>query len=770
LASLLLLLASPPCSGFTFADTLGRRQQRGRQQQEERHEQQHKHLKTEGGEEAEIGSGTITNSSSSSTNKEERDFPFDWNPFVPPATTAPTTPPSGAKIWNSSMDWVSERTWHPQGVISSLPGGEAQWAEVSYMSVTELILLTAVAYPAFVVAILLILTVIVSMLLSPAANATSGRASAWTSKGTNASAGTPLGSRTSSIEGEVWISQTGQLQDLLFDPPLIAQDEMTPFSKGLYHLWVVFASLIPSILVFGMPIVMLGLARPYPQEVFAALTLLTSALIFTNGMYMAVFAGSGLIRMTLQKQVGDRAPRPAQEVESLDPSANVLQWVILPQYAEDVEVVAMALRSIAQSTIAASSIGVVLGMEAREGQAAVDKAEHLKAKFKGQFRDMLATYHPPDLPNDPAGKASNLAWAFKEVVKHAVANNEDLSNIVLTVADADSEFHCSYFNCLAESFLNTNPELRNLRIWQSPVFHVKNYHRQPSPVVVGTMFTCMQELAALCDPNAVRFPYSTYSLSLGLARSVGGWDPEWISEDYHMGIKCFLLTLGATTVEPILVPTVNYTPEADGWFSTVNARWTQAKRHALGFSDMSYYFMMLPLIFSYAVNNRAGNRGLGTRSLQQFWNMATYGITLLIRLINIHVIIGVLSTYTFSTTIIKFTMLLLFSTDRNVNFLFERTSFCPQLLMVTSTVCTIFVSAMFIGVYRLMRERVDGKADWTFQNSAVHWLRNAVAILLWGPIYFLGLGVSIWKAALSVASLKSFEYEVAPKPVMTKTD
>ena len=75
---------------------------------------------------------------------------------------------------------------------------------------------------------------------------------------------------------------------------------------------------------------------------------------------------------------------------------------------------------------------------------------------------------------------------------------------------------------------------------------MKNYHRQPSPVVVGTMFTSMQELAGLSDPNAVRFPYSTYSLSLKLAKQVGGWDVEWIAEAQftkgkHLGLSLHLL-------------------------------------------------------------------------------------------------------------------------------------------------------------------------------------------------------------------------------------
>merc|ERR1712232_1409366 len=126
----------------------------------------------------------------------------------------------------------------------------------------------------------------------------------------------------------------------------------------------------------------------------------------------------------------------------------------------------------------------------------------------------------------------------------------------------------------------------NLLIFQGAILHVKNYHRQPSLVAVGTMFTSMQELSAMGDPNATQFPYSTYSLSLELVRRVGGFDAEWIAEDWHMGIKCYLLTLGNSRVVPILLPVCNTTPEDSTWTGTIYARWAQAKRHALGFSDI----------------------------------------------------------------------------------------------------------------------------------------------------------------------------------------
>jgi hypothetical protein len=94
------------------------------------------------------------------------------------------------------------------------------------------------------------------------------------------------------------------------------------------------------------------------------------------------------------------------------------------------------------------------------------------------------------------------------------------------------------------------------------------------------VFACVRsiaqhELANLADTSATPMPYSTYSCMSNLAKNVGGWDPDWISEDWHMFLKCFLHTGGRVGVQPILLPIVNYTPEDKTWVGTVWARWIQ---------------------------------------------------------------------------------------------------------------------------------------------------------------------------------------------------
>jgi len=291
------------------------------------------------------------------------------------------------------------------------------------------------------------------------------------------------------------------------------------------------------------------------------------------------------------------------------------------------------------------------------------------------------------------------------------------------------------------------------------------------PIVVGTMFTGVQDLAFLSDPNAIRFPYSSYSLSIDLARRVGGWDPEWIAEDWHMGIKCFLMTVGRCTVHPVLLPTCNYTPEDDTWLKTVDARWSQAKRHALGFSDLSYYFMMLPLMCarlmdtSGASSSSDKSESTTPSGIQQFWAMYIHGLAVIVRLVNVHVIIGLITTYGVLQMGIKLLMFVLIPESRHVNMLVDRTGH----LLGTFTTCwmisIILVTLLFNWLYMIMADRMDGER---WKSGIAQWIYSLACFLIFGPFYFLGLGFAIWKAAIEVLKTQTFEYEVAAKPTANK--
>jgi len=668
--------------------------------------------------------------------------------FSTKMNTSELKPPSGSAIWNSSVHWDTMRARHIMGVISNLPGHQLEWSRVSYLSVTVLFLMTMVSYPVFLMALIMVFTILMSMCLKKRSNCA----------GPKPPTPGPVGLR----------------EDPLFIQAALTKEDLTPFSQRIYTVWVLFCSTIPCLMVFGIPIVLIILSRPYPQEVFAVLVLLTSAMVYHNGLYMAIFAGASLVRMKRFNPVDAMTLKPRRthlqnggtettetaEADRLS-AEQVQHWVIIPQYKEPMEVVKVTLDSIKRNQGARTNISICLAMEERE-MGAADKVLKFKTEYGSHFKEIIASFHPAGLPNDPPGKASNNAWAFKELSVHLQKKHvQDTSNILLTVCDADSEFHENYFAGVTNHYVELNPNVRSLRIWQSPMLHVKNYHRQPIPIVMGTIFSAMKEMASLSDPNAVNFPYSTYSMSMNLARRVGGWDPDWIAEDWHMGIKCFLFTLGEAHVEPILFPTLSYTPEDSEWFSTIWARWTQMKRHALGFSDLSYYFMMLPLVFGHSVNELGKDKTVV--SLRSFWAMTFQGLTLVIKIVNVHAIIGFLTTYGAFTAGLRFFMTILLSEDRHVIILFESLHGYTLALMVCSFLFMALVSLLFLATYHLVQTRIEGQA---FSSPIIHMGYLIVSFTVFGPVFFFALGVAVWIAAIKTMVSHSFEYEVAAKPTL----
>ncbi|CAE8662283.1 unnamed protein product [Polarella glacialis] len=327
---------------------------------------------------------------------------------------------------------------------------------------------------------------------------------------------------------------------------------------------------------------------------------LAASVVFAKGAW---FAWVGVRQMSRCKNADFHSLYKAQQLlEQMpavkdDPWQEVVHFVILPNYNEDVEVLHMAIASIAQSKIAAEQVVIVLGMEMRELQAQ-GKADKLEQMFQGRFKHFLVAWHPEGLPGEVPGKSANTCWASRQVLREFMPKHGiKPENSIFTVADADSEFHPEYFAALTYYWLHagTTPDnqtpLRYTTIWQPPIMHLKNYLSQPAMLRLSSMWTCLYTFSSWADSGngGIALPYSTYSVSATLVEAVDGWDPDWISEDWHMGLKCFLATAGRLKVSPIFLPIMNYAVQGETYKQTLDARWTQAKRHALGFGEVAYY-------------------------------------------------------------------------------------------------------------------------------------------------------------------------------------
>jgi len=457
---------------------------------------------------------------------------------------------------------------------------------------------------------------------------------------------------------------------------------------------------------------------------------------------------------------------------------DLLHVVMIPSYKTPMEVLRMALHAVMNYKLCRTNLGICFAFEERE-QEAQAKAEQLKDEYAGEFAFVTATFHPPNLPGHIPGKSSNECWAFQELCKEmrSVRGFEpDDPRVVITVIDDDSELHENYFEGLSYHYLKASEDERYTTLFQPPIVHFKNFLTQPILVRNASLFTSLHELACLANPVDCHVAFSSYSLSFILANAVQGWDPDFISEDWHMTAKCKLMTEGRANVKPIFLPLMNYAPEEEDAWSTVTSRWTQAKRHALGMSEIVYV---------------ATKMYIGMCECGDFWRGAVFiyrMLPLLGKFIAVHFVVATLAFWPpLSHILINFYMwhswcyieelpktcsdcCLPMALATEVGIGEERIILNSWMVYFQEKANVCFFAGLVIAgswgafYFHLVRERVEGSwdSDWVVRNPLFLWIRTwlEVSVLGWFSSAAFG-SVPEWVAAFRIMFTLQFHHVVA---------
>lgn len=304
----------------------------------------------------------------------------------------------------------------------------------------------------------------------------------------------------------------------------------------------------------------------------------------------------------------------------------VVHMIVLPNFKEDEEMLAETLQSLSEADDS-NSFCIVLAMEAREGEGAVQKSDRLKDRFQSLFGCVIATHHRDDLEevhmdssvdNEVPGKASNLKWAvthaFIQLQKQGFLTS--LSSVVLTIADSDCLFHPGYFSYVSKEFnaMREDPGTPHLwTMWQAPQLPYRNYWQVPVCSRAWGYAAAMYEFGGVSSLSfgGRHMVFSAYSLPLQLAIHAEAWDGDVIAEDHHCFLKCFFYAMRVSamnklnmgeyptgsqpSVSPMLRMRPVYLPvkstsvlSTKGYWWTWVERWHQARRHAQGVAELSY--------------------------------------------------------------------------------------------------------------------------------------------------------------------------------------
>lgn len=298
--------------------------------------------------------------------------------------------------------------------------------------------------------------------------------------------------------------------------------------------------------------------------------------------------------------------------------------IVIANYKEDLQMLSQTLTSLAQAH-GAHSFHVVLAMEAREGPAGLEKAAQLSRGFSKYFSTLRSTSHPSNLREEHAdgswdpevpGKASNVKWAVREAHRELLKESVDPASVILTVADADVVFHPRYFSHLTRDFGAVRQHgggWHEWTIWQAPQLPFRNYYASPACSRVWAYVASIWECGGVAGLSfgSEHFAFSTYSLPLLLAVEAEAHEGDVIAEDHHCYIRCFFYSavkeaalaqggqeiptwrgLARAHLRPIFLPVKSTSVVSDkGVWQTWIDRWFQAKRHAQGVAELSFFVL-----------------------------------------------------------------------------------------------------------------------------------------------------------------------------------
>jgi hypothetical protein len=325
-------------------------------------------------------------------------------------------------------------------------------------------------------------------------------------------------------------------------------------------------------------------AWAFPKTVLAAATIVALYMLLRFLMVLAFYI-IGTVRC--HRWAADPAVSiPSSPATDGLQSDDIYHVVLVANFQEPVEVLTRTLEGLVVQEHARRRLIVVLAMEEAE-TGSREKAAALQARFSDRFVDLLATYHPANLPGEIRGKGSNLRWAAQQVWHELVDRRHmPVDRLTLTSSDADSIFHPRYFGAISQLFAADSQ--RYLRFWQAPLLLDNNVWRVPTIIRLFTYMTNAVHLSEQSNAAAFPLPLSTFTLSYRLAERVGYWDPAVIADDTHVFLRCFFAMQGQVKIVPVYLPTKGDTVDgATFWQALVNF-YKQKVRHGWGCQDASY--------------------------------------------------------------------------------------------------------------------------------------------------------------------------------------
>lgn len=295
------------------------------------------------------------------------------------------------------------------------------------------------------------------------------------------------------------------------------------------------------------------------------------------------------------------------------------QLIILPTYAEGVEIIRGSLMALIKDGYTTDKMIVVLAMEERAGDEARERAKIIQAEFGDKFKHFLITWHPDGIAGELKGKGANQAWAI-QIARPEIIEKENIDpeKILVSVFDIDTVVQPGYFFALTYKFLSVIEPYR-ASYQPIPVYHNNIWNTPFFSRLTASSNTFWQMIMQIRQESLVT--YSSHSMTFIALREIGYWSTTMVSEDSRIFWHCLLHYNGHYRVEPLYYKvSMDVTYDQNLW-QTAKSLYKQQRRWAWGSENIPY------LIFNTVKRWQTVDRGklIGHILIQihGFWSWAT---------------------------------------------------------------------------------------------------------------------------------------------------
>ncbi|OGI15034.1 MAG: hypothetical protein A2878_02645 [Candidatus Moranbacteria bacterium RIFCSPHIGHO2_01_FULL_54_31] len=260
---------------------------------------------------------------------------------------------------------------------------------------------------------------------------------------------------------------------------------------------------------------------------------------------------------------------------------DIIHVVLLPTAGEPADVIEPAIQSLAENNFPKEQMIILLATEEREDpETRLPKADYLKKKFDGVFRDFLVTTHIV-AAGEMKCKASNAGFAARELRKYLDERGIDYKRVIFSNFDCDSVAHQEYFAALTYQYIIDPKRLQ--RAYQPlPMYHNNLWDTNAFVrlVVTGSSFWHLYQ-----STRQEMVTFSSHSEPFDTLVKVGFWPVNMISEDSVIYWKCLAYFHGDYKVQPIHLPISLDAVLAETYWKTLKNQYKQKRRWAYGIEN-----------------------------------------------------------------------------------------------------------------------------------------------------------------------------------------